>query len=84
MQQHGCFCVVLRTNSSSKKGVIRLKGVRVQLEYIWSKAGMFRKYFMPRQHVASLKSHYAIPLFKVKNMECDLAVQSIAHFTNVL
>ena len=67
--------MVLRTNSSPKKGVIRLKGVRVELEHSWSKAGKFRKYFMPRKHVASLKSHYAIPLFKVKNMECDLAVQ---------
>ena len=54
--------VVLPTNSSSKKGVIRLKGVRMKLEHSWSKAGKFRKYFMPRQHVASLKSHYAVPL----------------------
>ena len=66
---------VLRANSSSEKGVIRLKGVRVELEHSWSKAGKFRKYFTPRQHVASGKSHYAISLFKVKNMECDLAVQ---------
>ena len=37
--------------------------------------------FMPRQHVASLKFHYAIPLFKVKNMECVLAAgQRTAHF----
>ena len=28
---------------------------------------------MPKQHVASLKSHYAIPLFKVKRTERDLA-----------
>ena len=32
MQQHGCSCDVLRTNSSSKKYVIGLKGVRVELE----------------------------------------------------
>ena len=31
------------------------------------------KYIMPKQHVASLKSHYAIPLFKVKRTERDLA-----------
>ena len=73
MQQHGCSCEVLRTNSSSKKYVIGLKGVRVELEHSWSKAGKFRKYFMPKQHVASLKSHYAIPLFKVKRTERDLA-----------
>ena len=73
MQQHGCSCEVLRTNSSSKKYVVGLKGVRVELEHSWSKAGKFRKYFMPKQHVASLKSHYAIPLFKVKRTERDLA-----------
>ena len=28
---------------------------------------------MPTQNVASLKSHYAIPLFKVKRTERDLA-----------
>ena len=28
---------------------------------------------MPKQHVASLKSNYAIPLFKVKRTERDLA-----------
>ena len=37
------------------------------------KAGKFRKYIMPKQHVASLKSHYAIPLFKAKRTERDLA-----------
>ena len=37
------------------------------------KAGKFRKYIMPKQHVASLKSHYAIPLFKVKRTERHLA-----------
>ena len=73
MQQHGCSCEVLRTNSSSKKYVVGLKGVRVALEHSWSKAGKFRKYFMSKQHVASLKSHYAIPLFKVKRTERDLA-----------
>ena len=68
--------VVLRTNSNSKKGVIRLKGrgLRMKLEHSWSKAGKFRMYFTPRQHVASLKSHYAIPLLKVKSiyMPCGL------------
>ena len=37
------------------------------------KAGKFRKYIMPKQHVAFPKSHYAIPLFKVKRKERDLA-----------
>ena len=37
------------------------------------KAGKSRKYIMPKQHVASLKSHYAIPLFKVKRTEHDPA-----------
>ena len=38
-------------------------------EHNWSKTGKFRKYFMPRQHVAFLKSQYAIPPFKIKNIE---------------
>ena len=75
---------VLRTNSSSKKGVIRLKGVRVKLEHSWSKAGKLRKYFMPKQHVASLKSHYAIPLFKVKDIYGKRPGWVIAHSKKVI
>ena len=47
----------------------------MELEQSWSKAGEFRKYFISRQHLALLKSHYVIPSFKIKNMECDLAGQ---------
>ena len=61
--------------AAQEKGVIRLKGVQVKLGHSWSKAGKLWKNFMPRQHVGSLKSHHAIRQFKVKNMECDLAVQ---------
>ena len=62
------LCSPTNQQQLKRKGVIRLKGVRMKLEHSWSKAGKFRKYFMPRQHVASLKSHYAIPLLKVKNI----------------
>ena len=38
-----------------------LSDSKALLEHSWSKAGKFRKYFMPRQHVASLKCYYVIP-----------------------
>ena len=47
----------------------------MELEHSWSKAGEIRKYFISRQHLALLKSHYVIPPFKIKNMECDVAGQ---------
>ena len=51
------------------------KAFKSNLDTAGPRAGKLWKNFMPRQHVGSLKSHHAIPLFKVKNMECDLAVQ---------
>ena len=39
---------------------------------------------MPRQHVASLKSHYAIPLLKVKNIYMPYPGWVIAHSKKVI